>query len=584
MSQVIDRALGHVHAWILAQEVDTLSDRALLDRFVAGRDEAAFATVVRRHAALVAGVCHRCLRSAADAEDAFQATFLTLARKAASLSKTASVSCWLHGVAVRIAGNLRRESRRRQARERQAVRPVATVDADVLSWGEVKAALDEELAQLPEKYRTPLVLCYLEGKSRDEAATQLGWPAGTLHGRLERGRRQLRIRLEARGISLGVGLAVALPAAERVSAAAALSLARAVVRPESTGGSISPVAIRLADSVLRSMRFSAVRLGGASLVGLLLVGLALAFGAAGMHPAPSSQRPAAAQTKPTRLVVPTAWRIDGKLTLGILSIDPLTGMWKKLADNGEQTARVSPDRQTVVFERDDAIWNCDTGGTNAPGKLFDWPNGYGGPIYAPAGKHLYVSKIRSSLGAEVWLHETWQYDADGRNPVKLKLPAGEAVLDVSPDGNYFLTRTRLVTRANASDLRVMKADGTGARRLSPPGGFNEPGRFSPDGRRVVYCRQKTGERGVWVVDVDGKNGKRVFGEDGMNIEGCCWSPDGKRLAVVASEFGEGGRLLPGEAGRWRIEIMDADGHNRRELNLKESVWMLRRPDWHQVAE
>jgi RNA polymerase sigma factor (sigma-70 family) len=583
MSQVIDRALGHVHALILAQEVDTLSDHTLLDRFVARRDEAAFATLVRRHAALVAGVCHRCLQTAADAEDAFQATFLTLARKAASLSKTASVSCWLHGVALRIAGNLRRESRRRQARERQAFRPVATVDADALSWGEVKAALDEELARLPEKYRAPLVLCYLEGKSRDEAATQLGWPAGTLHGRLERGRRRLRIRLEARGISLAAGLAVILPAAERSSAAAALSLARAVVRPENAGRALSPVAVRLTEGVLRNMRSSAARLGGASLVGLLLVGLALAFGA-GMHLAPSSQRQAAAQTKPTRLVVPTAWRIDGKLTLGILSIDPETGKWKKLADNYDQTARVSPDGRTVVFDRDDAIWNCDTGGTNAPGKLFDWPNGYGGPVYSPDGKHLYLSKVQSALGSEVWLHETWQYDADGRNPVKLKLPAGEAVLDVSPDGKYFLTRTRVLTRANGSDLRVMRADGKEARRLSPPGGFNEPGRFSPDGKRVAYCRQKGGERGVWVVDVDGKNGKRVFGEEGMNIEGCCWSPDGKRLAVVASEFGEGGRLLLGEAGRWRIEIMDVDGQNRRELNLKVSVWILRRPDWHQVAE
>src|SRR5262249_43982809 len=158
------------------------------------KDEAAFTVLVERHGPMVLGVCRRALRHAHDAEDACQATFLVLARRAASVRKAASVSSWLHGVACRVAANLKREQSRRCRRERKVcLRPSLDPSAEV-SWREVQAALDEELQGLPERLRVPLILCYLDGRTRDEAARRLHLTAACLHGRLERGRRLLSDR------------------------------------------------------------------------------------------------------------------------------------------------------------------------------------------------------------------------------------------------------------------------------------------------------------------------------------------------------------------------------------------------------
>jgi RNA polymerase sigma factor (sigma-70 family) len=182
------------------------SERELLDRFIAERDEAAFAALVERRAPMVLGVCRRVLRHAHDAEDACQATFRVLARKAASVRKRESLASWLHGVAYHVSTRLKRDLARRGARE--ALRPEAT-QADVaaeVSWRELRGLLEDELARLPARYRSPLILCYLEGKTRDEAAQQLGWSLTTFRGRLERGRERLRARLIRRGLTLSAAL------------------------------------------------------------------------------------------------------------------------------------------------------------------------------------------------------------------------------------------------------------------------------------------------------------------------------------------------------------------------------------------
>jgi len=150
--------------------------------------------------------------------------------------------------------------------------------------------------------------------------------------------------------------------------------------------------------------------------------------------------------KPTRIVIPAALVNDGKVDFSIIAINPDTGSWKRLTGVGDYP-RVSPDGQTVIFLRDDAVWNCDTGGSDNPGKLFEWP-GYGGPVWSADGKHLYYSSIQNALGNNLWQHQSWRRDADGGNPVKLKLPVGEAILDISRDGKSCLTRSRLITRLN----------------------------------------------------------------------------------------------------------------------------------------
>jgi len=150
---------------------------------------------------MVLGVCGAVLHQRQDAEDVLQATFLVLARKAASIRKREALASWLHGVARRLALKLRARAGRRPAVERSNLDLLQARPMDDLTWRELRVVLHEELDQLPEKYRSPLVLCHLEGKTQDEAAHQLGWTSGMLRGRLLRGRDLLRGRLSRRGLA-----------------------------------------------------------------------------------------------------------------------------------------------------------------------------------------------------------------------------------------------------------------------------------------------------------------------------------------------------------------------------------------------
>src|SRR5262245_326915 len=181
-----------------------LSDAELLGRFLARQDEAAFEVLVRRHGAMVLGVCRRVLGHAQDAEDAFQATFLVLVRRAAAIRKRDSVGNWLYGVAYRTSLEARAAAARRHATERQVSTMPEPAVGPAEPLGDLRAVLDAELARLPEKYRAALVLCDLQGHARREAARQLGVPEGTLSSRLAAGRRLLADRLARRGISLSL--------------------------------------------------------------------------------------------------------------------------------------------------------------------------------------------------------------------------------------------------------------------------------------------------------------------------------------------------------------------------------------------
>src|SRR5262245_21303050 len=201
-----DRRLGtlvqHLHRLVHPATAEEPSDRELLERFARGREEAALAGLVHRHGPLELGVCRRVLRHAQDAEDAFQATFLVLARKAGSVSWKESVAHWLYEVAYRLAAKVRAEGARRRVKERRAG-VMAQRDARSEAEGrEFSAVLDEELHRLPAAYQGPLVCCYLEGLTRDQAARRLRCSLRTLDRRLERGRRLLRDRLARRGVTL----------------------------------------------------------------------------------------------------------------------------------------------------------------------------------------------------------------------------------------------------------------------------------------------------------------------------------------------------------------------------------------------
>jgi RNA polymerase sigma factor (sigma-70 family) len=194
-------------------DIDRMTDHQLLQKFASQRDETAFTALVRRHGALVWRVCRTVLPQLHDAEDAFQATFLILIRKAASIGRPELLANWLYGVAHRVALRARKTLTRREAHEQQGEVMLAELVVDESAEEDLQPLLQEELQRLPAKYRSPMVLCYLEGQTNEEAARQLHWPVGTLKVRLLRGREMLRSRLVRRGLALSAAaLATALSA------------------------------------------------------------------------------------------------------------------------------------------------------------------------------------------------------------------------------------------------------------------------------------------------------------------------------------------------------------------------------------
>jgi RNA polymerase sigma-70 factor (ECF subfamily) len=269
---------------LLADEADP-SDASLLERFIAMKDEAAFAGLVRRHGPMVWGVCCRLLPCHQDAEDAFQATFLVLVRKATSIASRELLANWLYGVAQRTAMRARTVAARRHSREKQVmVMPeVETAKHDL--WDDLQALLDRELSELPKKYRAPIVLCDLEGKTRKQAARQLGVPEGTVAGRLARARALLARRLSRHGLPLSSAALAAMLTTSAAAAAVPLSVASAAVSSAifaSTGqgaatGAISAGVTVLVEGVLKAMLLARLTLATAMLLTLAVIGLAAGF-------------------------------------------------------------------------------------------------------------------------------------------------------------------------------------------------------------------------------------------------------------------------------------------------------------------
>jgi RNA polymerase sigma factor (sigma-70 family) len=182
-----------------------MTDGQLLDRFVKTRDESAFETLLRRHGPMVLGLCRRSLQDDHEAEDAFQATFLTLVNNARTIRKQDSLASWLYGVAQRVTLKAKIRAGKRNRLTQGETMAVDQHDSEA-DLQEIRPVLHEEVGRLPEKYRAPIVLCYLEGQTHEEAARQLDWPVGTVKGRLSRARELLHSRLTRRGIALSLGL------------------------------------------------------------------------------------------------------------------------------------------------------------------------------------------------------------------------------------------------------------------------------------------------------------------------------------------------------------------------------------------
>jgi RNA polymerase sigma-70 factor (ECF subfamily) len=261
-----DSGIGTLDPLCRAAPADKITDKQLLHRFHAHRDEAAFEALVQRYGAMVLGVCRRVLDHSQDAEDAFQATFLVLVRKAGTISKPELLGNWLYGVAYRIARKARAMAARRRETERQAV-PMSSDDPELdVAWRDMRTVLDKELQGLPEKYRAPLVLCYLQGMTNEEAARRLGWPTGSISYRLARAREMLKARMSRRQQAMPASMFGLVLAQTATSPAAPGALVHGTVHAGmgvahgQAAGLVSPTVQALVDGTLRSMQAAKIRL------------------------------------------------------------------------------------------------------------------------------------------------------------------------------------------------------------------------------------------------------------------------------------------------------------------------------------
>jgi RNA polymerase sigma factor (sigma-70 family) len=266
-----------------ARYVEDVPDALLLDRFVDQWDQAAFGDLVRRHGPMVLGVCRRILRDHHAAEDAFQATFLLLVRKAGSVRKRGSVGPWLYGVARRVALEARGAASRRQVPAPLDPEVAWVDDRNGLELDELHAALHEELGRLPEKYRAPMVLCYIEGLPHEAVAQQLGWPLGTVRSRIARGRDLLGVRLTRRGMATAAILlaldllpktAVAVP--PRLVDATVRAAARVAVGENVFRGEVPARVADLEKKVRNAMQLTNLRWVAAFVLAVVVTGAGVA--------------------------------------------------------------------------------------------------------------------------------------------------------------------------------------------------------------------------------------------------------------------------------------------------------------------
>jgi RNA polymerase sigma factor (sigma-70 family) len=528
----------------------------LLERFLADRDEAAFTALVRRHGAMVFGVCRRVLHHEQDAEDAFQATFLILARKAASLRLERSLGGWLHEVAYHLALRARENTARRQSHEKEIRSVTPTEDAAMeASRRELRSLLDEELRQLPAKYREPLILCYLEGKTNEQAARQLGWPAGSMSRRLARGRELLRRRLVHRGLTLSVGALTAALIEPSTSAAVPPGLVASVVRmavQASAAGIPASVAV-LVEERVRGMVLARLRVPLFLALTAMAVGAgALAYQTRGKQPA-EEQPASAAKTAEKQahadlygdplppgalarlgtvrlrhLGMRIAFSTDGKRLLSFSERDKTVRHWDLIS--GRELRRIpllgaeqmkSPlsawAGKTIAMSNGEhlALWDASTGQECRRIKMVK--NAIHALALSPSGET--VAAIPTDKGETVRL---WDVDS-GKELRSLDHPQQVYELTFSPDGKLLGALT------GNQDLHLWETS-TG-KRLGTILGAGRQIAISPDGSKVASVTISNGEGilKVWSVS-EGREVAVMPKVQGAGYFSVCFSPDSKLVA------------------------------------------------------
>jgi RNA polymerase sigma factor (sigma-70 family) len=514
-----EHVLWHLHRWLGSRSMPA-EDGQLLKRFVHQRDEAAFAELVARHGPLVYGLCRRILGNVQDAEDVFQAAFLVLARKAATIRKPGSLSSWLHGVASRLALKARTEAERRRGHE-QNVQPVRETEDVDLSWREVRGLIDEELQRLPEKQRLPLVLCYLEGLTQDEAARRLSWPRGTLKRRLEAGGERLRIRLTRRGVTLGTGLFVAALSESASRGAVPTALRSATVQAgmqfvtHETAALVASPAALLAKGALQSMLTTKLKLG-AMLV--LLIGCAMTAAGLAVSQAPPEKQSenkaeAPAPSRPAEEKRVRKDRYGDPLPAGAIA---RLGTLRLRHSNMTADAVFTPDSKTVIVSDgagDVVFWDVTTAR-----EVRRLPR-VRGLSYALA---LTADGKTLAAGAD---HNLFLWDVATGKMLSRSRVTDQIVCQLlfTPDG-------KMLAIADGTDT-ILVWDAVNNRKLHElkgHAGYVAHMALSPDGKTLASGSWRDGNIRLWDLAA-GKEKFRISAHEAA-VTFVAFSPDGKTLA------------------------------------------------------
>ncbi|HEY7424040.1 MAG TPA: sigma-70 family RNA polymerase sigma factor [Gemmataceae bacterium] len=355
----MSKILQHLQRTVFLDDGAGLTDGQLLERYLHHREDAAFAALVRRHGPMVMNVCRRVLGNDHDAEDAFQASFLVLVRKAASVVPCERVGNFLYGVAHTTARRAKGLIAKRRAREKQVTEMPEPEAKPQELWDDLRPLLDLELSRLPDKYRAPIVLCDLEDRSIKEAARQLGWPQGTLAGRLARARMMLAKRLARRGLTVAGGtLAVLLSQQARSAFVPAriitgtIEAVRLFAAGQVASGLISAPVATLTEGVLKSMFLTKLKTATAVVVVTVASLTVLGGGLA------TTSMMAAPRTKEEKgdQVVPGRAKAEEKPDTAKTDLDLLQGVWSVISIETDSKAVKKLEKAVFMVDGKRACW------------------------------------------------------------------------------------------------------------------------------------------------------------------------------------------------------------------------------------